>query len=178
MPHPEAPVHPLNQGYIFRNTSCTSPALQVILLFSETHKLQRHQKAPHFNPAAQGAGNGAVPSQLHKQWQRDLFSGFQKTLWFWFPLSHKAAFTVEKPEKASWARRSVYIGSSSVGTSCLHPQEQDPCRSSECCPGRREQSREQHRESWSRPAEIKADVKQRMEQHRGAVVMLWLEQCR
>lgn len=31
---------------------------------------------------------------------------------------------------------------------------------------------------WSRPADINAGVKQRMEQHRGAVLMLWLEQCR
>lgn len=37
MPHPKSPVYPLNQCYLFRNTTCTCAALQVMLLFSEAH---------------------------------------------------------------------------------------------------------------------------------------------
>lgn len=37
MPYSKAPPCSLNQCYLFRNTSCTSAALQIILFFSETH---------------------------------------------------------------------------------------------------------------------------------------------
>lgn len=173
MPHPKAPLYPLNQCYLFRNTSCTSAAPQIILFFSVRHTgtaLQWHQKAPHFSSAPFGEQGMVWCTHGCKEIYFQVSSKRCSSGFLFHLRLPSLGRTLEKKAGQEGVRSLAVVRRDKL------PAPLGAGSLRELGVLLREEGTKQGARR-SRPAGISAGVKQRMERHRGAVVMLWQEQC-